>query len=78
MVDKEPRLTSKQIQAGLQTPGTTVSAHAIHRHLNEKGCYSKRPRRTPLMAQRHKKNKTGVCQNHNTSGRMYYGQMRPK
>ena len=35
MVDKKLRLTSKQIQAALQTQGTTVSAHTIRRHLNE-------------------------------------------
>ncbi len=29
MVDKDPRLTSKQIQADLQTRGTTVSARSI-------------------------------------------------
>ncbi len=55
MVDKEPRLTTKQIQADLQTQGTTVSARTIHRHLNEKGRYGRRPRRTPLLTQRHKK-----------------------
>ena len=55
MVDKEPRSTSKQIHADLQTPGTTVSAHTIRRHLNEMGCYGRRPRRTPLLTQRHKK-----------------------
>ncbi len=37
MVDKEPHLTSKQIQADLQTQGTTVSARSIRRYLNEKG-----------------------------------------
>ncbi len=82
MVDKEPRLTSKQIRADLQTQGTTVSARTIRRHLNEKGRYGKRPRRTPLLTQRHKKSKTGVCQNlcdnHNLSGRTYCGQMRQK
>ena len=36
MVDNEPRSTSKQIQADLQTQGTTVSAHTIRRHLNDK------------------------------------------
>ncbi len=55
MVDKEPRLTSKQIQADLQTQGTTVSARTIRHHLNEKGHYGRRPRRTPLLTQRHKK-----------------------
>ena len=29
MVDKEPRSTSKHIQADLQTQGTAVSAHTI-------------------------------------------------
>ncbi len=55
MVDKEHRLTFKQIQADLQTQGTTVSAHTIRRHLNEKGRYGRRPRWTPLLTQRHKK-----------------------
>ncbi len=36
MVDKEPRLTSKQIQADLQTQGTTVSARIIRHRLNER------------------------------------------
>ncbi|CAJ0933209.1 unnamed protein product, partial [Ranitomeya imitator] len=39
MLDKEPRLTSKQVQAALQSEGTTVSTHTICRHLNEKGLY---------------------------------------
>ena len=47
MVDKEPWSTSKQIQADLQTQGTTVSA----RHLNEMGRYGRRPRRTPLLTE---------------------------
>ena len=55
MVDTEPRLSSQQIKADLQTQGTTVSARTICRHLNEKGCYGRRPRRTPLLTQRHKK-----------------------
>ena len=55
MVDTEPRLTSQQIQAHLQTQGTTVSALTICHHLNEKGRYGRRSRRTPLPTQRHKK-----------------------
>ncbi len=61
MVDKEPRLTSKQIQADLQTQGTTMSARTIRRLLNEKGRYGRRPKRTPLLTQM-QKSKTGVCQ----------------
>ena len=63
MVDKEPRSTSKQIQADLQTQGTTVSTRTIRRDLNEMGRYGRRPRRTPLLAQRHEKCQTRVCQN---------------
>src|SRR4029434_2860494 len=55
MVDKKPRTTSKQIQAALQTQGTTVSARTICCHLNEMGCYGWRPRRSPLLTQRHQK-----------------------
>ncbi len=53
-VDKEPRSTSKQIEADLQAQDTTVSARTIHRYLNEKGRYGRRPRRTPLLTQKQK------------------------
>ncbi|KAL2101691.1 hypothetical protein ACEWY4_003452 [Coilia grayii] len=55
MVEKEPRLTSKQLQAVLQSEGTTVSTRTIRRRLNEKGLYGRIPRKTPLLTQRHKK-----------------------
>ncbi|CAJ0939345.1 unnamed protein product [Ranitomeya imitator] len=55
MLDKEPRLTSKQVQAALQSEGTTVSTRTIRRRLNEKGLYGRRPRKTPLLTPRHKK-----------------------
>ncbi|KAI4888813.1 hypothetical protein NFI96_005447 [Prochilodus magdalenae] len=54
-VDKEPRLTSKQVQAALQSEGTTVSTRTIRRRLNEKGLFGRIPRKTPLLTQRHKK-----------------------
>ena len=53
MVDKQPQSTSTQIQAVLQTQGATVSARTIHHHLYEMKRYGRRPRRTPLMTQRH-------------------------
>lgn len=55
MVDKEPRLTSKQVHAVLQSEGTTVSTRTTRRRLNEKGLYGRIPRKTPLLTQRHKK-----------------------
>ncbi|CAJ0937316.1 unnamed protein product [Ranitomeya imitator] len=60
MLDKEPRLTCKQVQAALQSEGTTVSTRTIHRHLNEKGLYEQEARAswgdrqretTPLLEQ---------------------------
>ncbi|CAJ0940166.1 unnamed protein product [Ranitomeya imitator] len=44
MLAKEPRLTSKQVQAALQSEGTTVSTRTIRRRLNEKGLYVWRSR----------------------------------
>uniref|UniRef100_A0A803K3T0 Transposase Tc1-like domain-containing protein n=1 Tax=Xenopus tropicalis TaxID=8364 RepID=A0A803K3T0_XENTR len=55
MVDKQPQTTSKEIQAVLQAQGASVSARTIRRHLNEIKHYSRKPRRTPLLTQRHKK-----------------------
>ena len=62
MVDKEPRLTSKQVHAVLQSEGTTVSTRTIRRRLNEKGLYGRIPRKTPLLTQGHI-SQAGVCQN---------------
>ncbi|CAJ0925118.1 unnamed protein product [Ranitomeya imitator] len=42
-LDKEPRLTSKQVQVALQSEGTTVSTRTIRRRLNEKGLYEHLP-----------------------------------
>ncbi|CAJ0966359.1 unnamed protein product [Ranitomeya imitator] len=55
MLDKEPQLTSKQVQAALQSEGTTVSTRTIRWRLNEKGLYGRRPRKTLLLTPRHKK-----------------------
>ena len=55
MVDKQPQTSSKEIQAVLQAQGASVSARTIRRHLNEMKRYGRRPRRTPLLTQRHKK-----------------------
>ncbi len=79
MVEKEPWLTSKQIQADLQTQVTTVSACTIHRHLNEKGDYGRRPWRTPLLSQRKKKARLEFAKIDVTKPQsFYFGQMRQK
>ncbi|KAL0197907.1 hypothetical protein M9458_006447, partial [Cirrhinus mrigala] len=68
MVDKEPSLTSKQIQADLQTQGTTVSARTILHHLNEKGRYA----RTPLLTQRHKKARLEFAKTYVTKSQSFW------
>ena len=55
MVAEEPRTTAKQIQADLQTQGTIILTCTIRRQLNERGLYGRRPRRKPLLKDRHKK-----------------------
>ena len=72
MVDTEPRLTSQQIQAGLQTQGTTVSAHTVRHGLNEKGRYGRRPRRTPLLTQRHKKTRLEYAKTYVTKPQSFW------
>ena len=53
MVEKGPQTTAKQIQADLQTQGTTFSTRTIRHQLNGRGLYGRRPRRTPLLKERH-------------------------
>lgn len=45
MVDKEPKKTSKEIQAELQGQGASVSDRTIRRFLNESGLKGRGPRR---------------------------------
>ena len=72
MVEKAPRSTAKQIQADLQTQGTTVSTHTIHRQLNEKGFYGRRPRRTPLLRERHKKARLEFAKTHLSKSKSFW------
>lgn len=64
MVDKEPKKTSKEIQAELQGQGTSVSDRTIRRFLNESGLKEKRPRRK----EKSKKKRPCMLTSHNASG----------
>ncbi len=52
---KTPRLTSKDLKANLEQSGVMVSTSTIHRTLNQAGLHGRRPRKTPLLKKRHKK-----------------------
>ena len=64
MVEKEPQSTVKQIQADLQTQGTTVSTRTIRHQLDERGFYGRRPRRTPVLRKRNKKARLELAKTH--------------
>ena len=59
MVEKTSRQTSKDLKANLEQSGVMVSTvpykSTIHRTLNQTGLYGRRPRKTPLLRKRHKK-----------------------
>ncbi len=55
MVEKEPKITAKEIQAELQCQGTSVSDHTTRRFFSQSGLHGRRPMRTPLLKEKHKK-----------------------
>ena len=55
MVEKASRLTAKQIQADLQTQGTTASTRTICHQLNKRESVEGDPGGPPLLRERHKK-----------------------
>ena len=71
MVEKAPQSTAKQIQAGLQTQGTTVSTRTICRQLNERTVRQTvcgqneqcQQQQDPTAERERQESPTGVCQN---------------
>lgn len=55
LVAESPQLTSKDLQAHLEQSGVTVARSTIRHTLNTVGLHGRRPRRTPLLKNRHKK-----------------------
>lgn len=64
MVEKEPRITAKEVQAELQGQGTSVSDRTIHRFLTESWLHGRRPRRTPFLKQNHKNSRLKFAKMH--------------
>lgn len=54
-VDKNPRLTSKELKEDLAKEGTDVSLDTVRRTLHAEGLKARTPRRTPLLKPHHKK-----------------------
>lgn len=57
LVEKSPHSTSTDLQANLEQSGVTVSKSTIRRTLNKVGLCGRRPRKTPLLKKKHKKDR---------------------
>ena len=54
-VDKNPRLTAKELKEDLAKGGTEVSVDTVRRTLHAEGLKARTPRRTPLLKAHHTK-----------------------
>ena len=61
-IEKNPRVTAKELHKDLAATGIEVSVHTVRRTLHAEGFHARTPRRTPLLTNKHKK------------GRLYYDQ----
>ena len=54
-IEKNPRVTAKELQKDLAATGIEVSVHTARRTLHAEGFHARTPRRTPLLTHKHKK-----------------------
>ena len=59
-----PRTTIKALQNNLGEMGTKVSAQTISRTLHKEGLHGCRPRKTPLLTQKHRKTRLEFAREH--------------
>ncbi|KAI4876537.1 hypothetical protein NFI96_002225 [Prochilodus magdalenae] len=57
-VEKNPRVTAKELKKDLSDVGTEVSAQTIRRALHNEELHARTPRRTPLLTPKNKKEKS--------------------
>lgn len=63
-MQKNPRMTAKDLQKGMADAGTKVSVSTIRRTLHAGGLHARVPRRTPLLTKKHKKSRLHFAQHH--------------
>ena len=63
-VNKHPRTTIKALRKQLQQAGTNVSRSTIGRVLHRAGLHGRRPRKTPLLKNRHLKARVAFAKRH--------------
>ena len=61
-IEKNPRVTAKELQKDLAATGIEVSVHTARRTLHAEGFHARTPRRTPLLTHKHKKGRLCYAQ----------------
>jgi hypothetical protein len=61
-----------RLKRTIRHKGMTVSTHTIRRQLNERGLYGKRPRRNPLLRERHEKARLQFAKTHLNMPRSFW------
>ncbi|KAI4885643.1 hypothetical protein NFI96_007298 [Prochilodus magdalenae] len=79
-VEKNPRVTAKELKKDLSDVGTEVSAQTIRRALHNEDLHARTPRRTPLLTPKNKKSRLQYAKvmwtSHKGFGTVYCGQMK--
>ncbi|KAI4871408.1 hypothetical protein NFI96_000872 [Prochilodus magdalenae] len=63
-VEKNPRVTAKELKKDLSDVGTEVSAQTIRRALHNEDLHARTPRRTPLLTPKNKKSRLQYAKSH--------------
>jgi hypothetical protein len=64
MVNKDPKITSKELQSHLASTGKTVDVSTVRRYLNREGLHGRVPRRKPLLKPIHKEKRLEFARQH--------------
>ncbi|KAI4876339.1 hypothetical protein NFI96_002707 [Prochilodus magdalenae] len=63
-VEKNPRVTAKELKKDLSDVGTEVSAQTIRRALHNEDLHARTPRHTPLLTPKNKKSRLQYAKSH--------------
>ncbi|KAA0185041.1 hypothetical protein HAZT_HAZT003708 [Hyalella azteca] len=64
IVNKDPKITSKELQSHLASTGTTVDVSTVRRYLNREGLHGRVPRMKPLLKPIHKEKRLEFARKH--------------
>ena len=64
IVNKDPKITSKELQSHLASTGKTVDVSTVRRYLNREGLHGRVPRMKPLLKPIHKEKRLEFARKH--------------